>query len=1355
MTKIAAPSITAYSKEDFTRISFKPDYAKFGMTEGLDKDTEALFRRRVFDLAGCVKDVKVFLNGERIKIRSFRQYVDLYLNQNAASNRSKPTDENCPVPLAPSPPVVHEVVNDRWEVCCTASDGQFQQVSFVNAICTSKGGTHVNMIADQITSALIEVLRKKKEFAEIKPHQVKSHLSIFINCLVENPAFDSQTKENLTLRASSFGGKPCQLSDEFIKKVLKSGIMETVTSWARGKQDQQLKKTDGTKRTRLSGIAKLDDANHAGGRGASQCTLILTEGDSAKALAVSGLGVVGRDKWGVFPLRGKLLNVREANAKQIAENAEVTAIKQILGLQQGKVYDSTSSLRYGRLMLMTDQDHDGSHIKGLLINLFDHFWPSLLKIPDFLVEFITPIVRVSKGSGPNRAEISFFTIPEYEQWKRSQPDNASGWTIKYYKGLGTSTSADAKAYFSNMQRHLKSFSPISTDERGLVDMAFNKKRADERKEWLKTCTSETFMDHSAEVLKIGDFINHELILFSMADNQRSIPSMADGLKPGQRKILFSCFKRKLKGEIKVMQLAGYVSEHAAYHHGEQSLCSTIVGMAQDFCGSNNLNLLLPNGQFGTRLQGGKDAASPRYIFTGLGSLTRLLYRPEDDALLKYLSDDGQSIEPEWYLPILPMVLVNGGEGIGTGWSTSIPNYNPSDIIANVRRLMVGQDTVTMHPWYTGFRGTIEAESGGKYRVSGRYSVDVAQLTVEITELPIGTWTQNYKEFLEGLLVDSNNSGILKDYREHHTDRNVHFSLTFSSAEALQAVMSEGIERRLKLVGSLSTSNIVCFDVQGRLKRFPTAESILLDWYETRLSFYQKRKAWMADVLTREWTRLDARMRFVREIVDGVLVIRGRKKAEIVKDLSTRGYPLLESANTATAESNAEVEVTEEGENNKEVSGTAKGYDYLLSMPIYSLTKEKIDQLARERDNKEAELNNLLARTPKDLWSADLDEFEAAWEKNIRQIDNLVDRHGNGGNVIGSGKSGNTSAGAKRKPAVKKVSSMESITSIDEEYSQGKESVIASQKQPLNSKDTQDLPAKILASGKGSNSASQKQASKSKKSDDASSVRLQSRIDQFTGTKPVNNTNISSAIASYTAAKANASVPKTDERNNVPVFDGEDVFDLPLAERISRMLGGTAATKKPDTIQGTDLQSNTSKVDESEPPILKKTKAPAVPRKKKVQVVSSEKEDTKKNDFLQEKNLQSNTNTREESEPSILKKTKAPAVPRKKKVQVVSSEEEDTKKPDFLQEKDLQSNTTTLEVSEPSILKRTNAPAVPRKKKVQVVSSDEEDLDVEIPVVKTRVARKASTNKKFKAVIESSSGESAAEEEESAYEEVSD
>ncbi|KAJ3035696.1 DNA topoisomerase 2 [Rhizophlyctis rosea] len=946
--------------EDFTKITFKPDLAKFGMSN-IDDDFEALVKKRVYDLAGCVRGIKVFLNGDRLKLKDFKEYVDLYL-KNTTHGLAKL-------------PMVYETPSARWEVAFTLSDGQFQQVSFVNSICTMKGGTHVNHVTDQIVTQLCEAVKKKdKKSATLKPFQVKNHIWVFVNCHIENPTFDSQTKENMTLRISSFGSK-CELTEDFFKKVLKSGVMDNVLAYAKFQEDKLLKKTDGSKRQRITGNPKLADANNAGTRNGKHCTLILTEGDSARSMAITGMGVVGRDNYGVFPLRGKLLNVREASHAQITANAEINAIKQIMGLQHGKVYENADSLRYGHLMIMTDQDHDGSHIKGLLINFLDHFWPSLLKIPGFLLEFVTPIVKATKGTGNASVEKAFFTIPEYKSWKEAHNDG-KGWNIKYYKGLGTSSDRETQEYFSDLPKHRKQFGTVSEQDRALLDMAFSKKKADDRKEWLRTYQPGTYMDHSQDIISLNDFVNRELILFSMADNARSIPCVVDGLKPGQRKILFCCFKRNLKSEIKVAQLAGYVSEHSAYHHGEQSLSSTIVGMAQNFVGSNNINLLMPNGAFGTRLQGGKDASSPRYIFTQLSPLTRSLFPAQDHALLTYLNDDGLSVEPEWYIPIIPMLLVNGGDGIGTGWSSSIPCYNPRDLVENIHRMMDGQKPWPIHPWYSGFKGTIEAMGVDKYKISGIINKTDAT-TVEITELPIHTWTQSYKEELEKWLQTDKQAGWIKDYKEYHTDKSVHFVITLTE-ENMEAAEKEGLEKKFKLTTTMSTTNLVCFDKEGRLRKYDNVLDILKDWYALRRNYYQKRKDHLLETLNNELIKCDNKVRFVTEIIKGELVVQNKKRAALLQELRARKYdPFFKNK--------VEQDEGDEGEEDSEDERAGgNGYDYLLSMPIWNLTMEKVEKLKKEQEQRRQEVEVLSRRTINDLWRADLDTLLAQWDATEEQ-----------------------------------------------------------------------------------------------------------------------------------------------------------------------------------------------------------------------------------------------------------------------------------------------------------------------------------------------------------------------------------
>ncbi|KAH9466514.1 hypothetical protein MJO28_000904 [Puccinia striiformis f. sp. tritici] len=980
------PKITDNKKgEEYTKITFKPDLVKFNLPaeNGLAGDMEALISKRVYDMAGTLRNVKVWLNDERIKLTGFKKYVEMYTSGvNEASKGSKAAEApGSPGNGAIKTPIIYEECGKRWEIAFTPSDGQFQQVSFCNSIATTKGGTHVEHVVKQLVDKIIESVNKKKAKLTVKPFQVRNHLWVFVNCLIENPAFDSQTKENMTLGISKFGSK-CVINEEFMKKVMKSGVIDSIMDFAKFKEEAALKKTDGSKRSRITGIVKLEDANNAGTRKAADCTLILTEGDSAKSLAVAGLSVIGRDNYGVFPLRGKLLNVREASGAQLLSNAEIQHIKQIMGLQQGKKYSSRDSLRYGSLMIMTDQDHDGSHIKGLIINFLDYFFPSLLEIPGFLVEFITPIVKVTK----KKEEISFFTMPEFEKWKEEN-DGGRGWTSKYYKGLGTSDAKDAKKYFSRMSAHRIKFAPTQADDRSLIDMAFNKKKADDRKEWLRGFEPGTHLDQNVAQITYTEFINKELILFSMADNIRSIPSMVDGFKPGQRKVLFACFKRKLKAEIKVAQLGGYCSEHSAYHHGEASLTQTIVGLAQNFVGSNNINVLSPNGQFGTRASGGKDAASARYIFTNVEKITRVIFPASDDNVLNYLTDDGTQIEPEWYIPILPMVLVNGSSGIGTGWSSDIPNYNPIEIVNNLRRRLANEPLEPMHPWFRGFTGHIINESiPGKYKVLGEWNQPDDD-TIEITELPIRVWNQSYKEQIETWINSTEKiPALVKDYREYHTETTVHFIISLTE-KGKEAIKKEGIEKVFKLSANLSITNMVCFDPLGKIKKYSTPEQILDDFFDVRLAYYQKRKEYLVNDLTLSYERLSNQARFVLMIIEKKLIVSNRKKAEIVAELRKlefRPFPVKPKPKTAGDPDQVDEEGNEEEDNDVKGSagGAAGDFDYLLGMAISRLTAEQVAKLLLERDDKEKELQILLEKSAQDLWHTDLDSFEQEWRRII-------------------------------------------------------------------------------------------------------------------------------------------------------------------------------------------------------------------------------------------------------------------------------------------------------------------------------------------------------------------------------------
>ncbi|XP_055013310.1 DNA topoisomerase 2-beta isoform X1 [Boleophthalmus pectinirostris] len=1017
MTKTADPKIKFFDGEDFTCVTFQPDLSKFKM-EKLDKDIVALLTRRAYDIAGSCKGVKVSLNGKKLPVTSFRSYVDLYVKDKV---------DETGVALK----VVNEAVNERWDVCLTMSEKGFQQISFVNSIATTKGGRHTDYVVDQIVSKLIEVVKKKnKAGVSVKPFQVKNHIWVFVNCLIENPTFDSQTKENMTLQMKSFGSK-CLLSEKFIRAATNCGIVESILNWVKFKAQTQLnKKCSSVKHSKIKGIPKLDDANDAGGKHSSECTLILTEGDSAKSLAVSGLGVIGRDRYGVFPLRGKILNVREATHKQIMENAEINNIIKIVGLQYKKSYDDAESLRtlrYGKIMIMTDQDQDGSHIKGLLINFFHHNWPSLLK-HTFLEEFITPIVKVTK----NKQELSFYSIPEFNEWKK-QTENFKTWHIKYYKGLGTSTSKEAKEYFADMERHRISFKYSGAEDDAAITLAFSKKKTDDRKEWLTNFMEDRrqrrmhglpekyLYGTQTKHLSYNDFINKELILFSNSDNERSIPSLVDGLKPGQRKVLFTCMKRNDKREVKVAQLAGSVAEMSAYHHGEQALMMTIVNLAQNFVGSNNINILQPLGQFGTRINGGKDAASPRYIFTMLSPLAKLLFPAVDSNLLKFLFDDNQKVEPEWYIPILPLVLVNGAEGIGTGWACRIPNYDPREIVNNINRMLNHQDPLPMLPSYKGFKGVIHELGPNQYLVSGEVSV-IDKNTIEITELPIRTWTQAYKEtVLEPMVQGTEKTpALINDYKEYHTDTTVKFLVRMSEEKLAQAEAA-GLHKVFKLQSSLTCNSMVLFDHMGCLKRYESVNDILKEFFELRLHYYKLRKDWQLGSLGAEAAKLSNQARFVLEKIEGKISIENKSKRELIRMLVQKGYESDPVAAWTKAQEKFHEDDDDSSDSDSSIdSGSSSGpnFNYILNMPLWCLTKEKVEELLKQRDQKRGELHDLQKKSPEDLWKEDL----AVFVEELTNLENMEREEQSAGRAIKLVK------GKVGKPKVKKMNLEETMPS---------------------------------------------------------------------------------------------------------------------------------------------------------------------------------------------------------------------------------------------------------------------------------------------------------------------------------------
>jgi DNA topoisomerase-2 len=898
MTVCDPPKIKKHSgAASSVSITFTPEWKRFGMSK-MDDTIYSIFQKRVWDANICTtQNCKVKFNGDVLPKQNFEAYAKMHEGvQEVAS-----------------------VTGDRWSVCIGPSENGLEQVSFVNGICTMKGGTHVDHVANHIANGIIDDMAKK---IKLKPQQVKNAFTIFVKATLENPTFSSQVKSECTSKAPDFGSK-FEPPKNFVKNVLKTGIADELTALSKFKEMKELKKTDGARKSKITGIPKLDDANKAGTAQSGKCTLIVTEGDSAKTLAVAGLSVVGRDHYGVFPLRGKCKNVRDSSVAQLTSNQEFNDLKKILGLQQGKEYTNVSELRYGRLMIMTDADNDGSHIKGLILNMIHYFWPSLLKL-NFVVSMVTPIIKATKGSDTK----SFYTDSAFRTWYGS---GKAGWKIKYYKGLGTSTSAEAREYFKKIQDLTVKFDMDTMTDDSIV-LAFDKKKADARKSWLLESTAKDADQlevpyGDVKQLDITDFVHKDLVNFSLADLKRSIAHVADGLKPSQRKVMYSCFQKNLRDEMKVAQLAAYVAEKSAYHHGEVSLAETIVKLANDYTGSNNINLLEPCGQFGTRLMGGKDASQTRYIFTKLTKEARKLFDPRDDAILNYLDDDGRSIEPDFYMPTLPMVLVNGTEGIGTGFSCYVPPFNPDDIRENIKRVLGGEEVVPMKPWFRGFKGKVFRDDSGLWITEGMYRDTGSR--IKITELPPGRWTQDYKEHLDSLIEKK----MITSYTNNSTTEDVDFEIFGYSGKDMV--------KDLKMRKTFHTSNMHLFHPTRGIHKYESPEDILKDFVELRLEHYKKRKAHLIDVLEKRAEMCSLKSKFVTMVIEGRLVVFKRKKAELEKEMAAM-FPKMDG-----------------------------NWDYLLNTRTVEYTEERVKALMDEAQQAIVDLERMLKTSHITMWKTDI------------------------------------------------------------------------------------------------------------------------------------------------------------------------------------------------------------------------------------------------------------------------------------------------------------------------------------------------------------------------------------------------
>ena len=423
--------------------------------------------------------------------------------------------------------------------------------------------------------------------------------------------------------------------------------------------------------------------------------------------------------------------------------------------------------------------------------------------------------------------------------------------------------------------------------------------------------------------------------FSLYDNVRSIPFLTDGMKPSQRKAIYGT---QLRGEnaglIQVERLAAQVAAATDYHHGTGSLAQTIVGMANNYAGSNNLNLFVPEGQFGSRLTA--ESAAHRYIETKLSPWFRALFPKADDAILEHHEVDGEKIEPKTYAPLLPMVLVNGAQGTGTGHACLIMSYNPAQVrdaclaVLGNKRLKSGGLT----PWFNGFTGTVERNAEtGQVVITGKLEV-VNTTTIKVTELPIGTYLDQYKARLNKLEDDE----FIKDYEDRSTEQG--FEFVIQVPRSTTALSTEELYKKFGLI-SRDTENYTVWSPEGVLTRYTSVEAIIEEFVKWRVGIFEVRRQHLISAAEQDIAWASTRIRFINFYLKNTQVFKNTGKKDLVELLQKNGFD---------------------------------EYERLLSMSMWNLTKDRIAELEKELDELNKELKRLHGETAQGMFTRELKQL---------------------------------------------------------------------------------------------------------------------------------------------------------------------------------------------------------------------------------------------------------------------------------------------------------------------------------------------------------------------------------------------
>ena len=967
MSEVSSPNI--YDTKDidnFVQISYELDFLRFeGRTEYTKSDID-LFMSHCIDMA-CISRLKFIFNGEEIEPISFQEYVNIiygevpviygYIWKNYNPKVTYNVDE-----------LIKEGHPPLLEYACIDTPDKGKFISFVNGSVTRDGGTHVDAVYKAVGAIYLADINKQHNRTKLSLKYIKKHLSVIVTANVNGiPEMNGNTKTKLTSPSFSV-----QLSDEN-KVVLDTFSLKNMLE---AELEAGTIRALGVKTSRHVGlkVPKLIDAIYASKPKNKRpddkpVILIITEGDSAALFADVYIGD-DRKHYGILPVRGKTINARKHTTEKVLKNKEYQSIVASMGLNEGMDYNDDevfNSTRYDKILIAADQDSDGEHIKGLLITLLHKRFPGIVERGLCIEVLISFIMVVTKG----KQRLGFFHPKDYENWLENNPNpKTKGWKTKYLKGLGSYNDADI--------RHDREFFrcvPVDFDETAdkSLELAFGASTADARKHWILDYDGHA--PRIEDTLPITDFVNNHLVRHAVDNIERTIP-MFDGMKQSIRKVMSACFdKWKMKnGQIcKTVGLMGNVFENMDYHHGDDSLISSICRMVCQYPGSNNLPLLLGDGQFGNRK--GFKSAKPRYTSVGSQSWWPHMFPKSDLDITPRLASDGVNIEYIYIPQVLPIILINGARSLATGWRSFIPSANPKHIATYYKKKLMGENPSMFKPWYRGYHGKVRTVLTSRIKsILAEYAdikhvpeiptekldeylpselnkeillgnaVDGTDAThsmiidgcfdvsdngmVTITEIPVGIEINRYILWLKELLEEKS----IKYFEDNSSDENgINIVIKGFPNPTLKTL---GLQKIRKL------SDLTLLNEQGKPVTFSNIKELADVWYKWRLAQYPIKKAHMVKEYTQNIKSISNRVKYINLVLKGTIKVNNRPKDEWKLDIEKH-----------------DVE-----------------YDLVKHMKISQLTKEKVEQLNMEFNTMQEKLDILTAKTPEELWLEDIDNL---------------------------------------------------------------------------------------------------------------------------------------------------------------------------------------------------------------------------------------------------------------------------------------------------------------------------------------------------------------------------------------------